>query len=265
MVVMPKYPKAAKYPDLLHIYSQCSGPGALRTTEFIADKLALAEDMIVLDIGIFRGIQTCFLAKEYGCHMVAIDPWIDDFDTEGDHKPYVDHLRRNAESWNVLDSITGIQAGVPNTPFADNTFDAAYSSTALEMIRGFEGNAGYVAALKEIFRVLKPGALFGMAEPMHLGVAPPPDLAPLVSEGDLPFDQFVTSLEETIAQFKEAGFEIIEGGHAPDAREWWEEFAEYDWECRRDPDGDRRLIVLDAGRWLSFGYVIGRKPLSGGA
>jgi ubiquinone/menaquinone biosynthesis C-methylase UbiE len=255
------YPRAGKYPDLLHIYSQCSGPGALRTAEFVADRIGLAPGMTVLDIGVFRGIQTCFLAKEYGCRMVAIDPLVDDFDPAGDGEPYVDHLRRNALSWGVADSVSGVQAGVPRTPFADDTFDAAYSTTALEMIRGFEGNDAYVGAVREIHRVLKPGALFGMAEPMHKGCPPPPDLAPLVSEGDPPFDKFVVTPAETADQFRSAGFDIIEAGHAPDARAWWEEFAEYDWDCRRNPDGDRRMIEVDDGRWLSVGYVIARKPL----
>ena len=256
---MDAYPRADKYPDLLHIYSQCSGPGALKTAEFVADRIALAPGMTVLDVGVFRGIQTCFLAKEYGCHMVAIDPLVDDFDPQGDGKPYVDHLRRNAESWGVADAVTGIQAGVPNTPFPDDTFDAAYSTTALEMIRGFEGNDAYVAAVREIYRVLKPGALFGLAEPMHKGCPPPTDLAPLVSEGDFSFDKFVVTPEETAEQFRTAGFAVLEAGHAPDSWAWWEEFAKYDWGCRNDHGEDRRMIEVDADRWLSMGYVIAHK------
>lgn len=259
---MQAYPRADKYPDLLHIYSQCSGPGALKTAEFVADRLGLAPGMTVLDVGVFRGIQTCFLAKEYGCRMVAIDPLVDDYDPQGDGKPYVDHLRRNAEAWDVADAVTGIQAGVPHTPFPDDTFDAAYSTTALEMIRGFEGNDAYVAAVAEIRRVLKPGALFGLAEPMHKGCPPPPDLAPLVSTGDLPFDKFLASPGETAAQFRAAGFEVLDAGHAPDSRAWWEEFAEYDWGCRGDHGEDRRIVEVDADRWLSVGYVIARKPLA---
>lgn len=257
---METYPKAGKYPDLEHIYSQCSGPGALKTAEFVADRLGLTPGTSVLDIGIFRGIQTCFLAKEYGCHMIAIDPYVDNFDPQGDGKPYVEHMRRNAESWGIGDSVFGIRAGVPKTPFADNTFDAAYSTTALEMIRGFEGNDAYVTAVREIHRVLKPGALFGLAEPMHRGCPPPPDLAPLVSDGEFSFDKFVVTPEETADQFRTAGFEVLEAGHAPDARAWWEEFAEFDWGCRQNYGEDRQIIEVDADRWLSVGYVIARKP-----
>ena len=72
--------------------------------------------------------------------------------------------------------MLGVQLGLPDIKFADMSFDAAYSSTALEMIRGFSGDDEYVASLKETLRVLKPGAIFGVAEPMHQDGDPPPDL-----------------------------------------------------------------------------------------
>ena len=257
---MQPSPKAEKYPDLHEIYSQCSGPGALRTSEFVADKIGLHSGMRVLDIGIFRGGQTCFLAKEYECFMVAVDPWVDDFDPAGDGKPYVDHLRRNAERWGVADRVLGLQLGLPDIKFADMSFDAAYSTTALEMIRWISGQDVYLASLKEVFRVLKPGAIFGLAEPMHRGGPPPADLDPLVSEGPLPFKNALSTPQDTAQQFREAGFEIVDVGHAPDARAWWEEFADFDDECQRNPEGNPRMLKVDAGRWISFGYVIGRRP-----
>ena len=257
---MQPSPKAEKYPDLHDIYAQCSGPGALRMAEFVADKIGLQPGMRVLDIGIFRGVQTCFLAKEYECFLVAVDPWIDDFDPAGDHTPYVDHLRRNAERWGVADRVLGVQLGVPDLKFADQSFDAAYSTTAFEMIRGMQGDETYLASLKEVLRVLRPGSVFGLAEPMHRGGPPPADLEPIVSEGPLPFKSFLASPEHTAEQFREAGFEILEAGHAPDARAWWEEFAVHDADCKRNPEGDPRMLAVDAGRWISVGYVIGRRP-----
>jgi cyclopropane fatty-acyl-phospholipid synthase-like methyltransferase len=258
--IMRPSPKAEKYPDLHEVYSQCSGPGALRTAEFVAEKIGLRPGMRVLDIGIYRGIQTCFLAREYECFMVAVDPWVDDFDPAGDGKPYVDHLRRNAESWGVEDRVLGLRLGLPEIKFADMSFDAAYSTTAMEMIRGLQGDDQYLASLKEVLRVLKPGGVFGLAEPMHRGGAPPPDLDPLVSEGPLQFKKFLATPERTAEQFREAGFDVVDVGHAPDAREWWEEFALHDDECQRNPEGNPRMLAVDAGRWLSFGYVIGRRP-----
>ncbi|NND67057.1 MAG: class I SAM-dependent methyltransferase, partial [Halioglobus sp.] len=136
--------KASKYPDLVHIYSQCSGPGGLRMAEFLGDRIGLREGMRVLDVGIFRGIQTCFLAKEYGCNMVAIDPWTDEFGLNTDGRPYIEHLMDNARDWGVEDQVMGLQLAMPDSKFADGTFDAVYSSTAFEMIRGLFGEEEYV-------------------------------------------------------------------------------------------------------------------------
>ena len=36
--------------------------------------------MRLLDTGIYRGYQTCLLAKEYGPFVVAADPWTDSHD-----------------------------------------------------------------------------------------------------------------------------------------------------------------------------------------
>ncbi|MBN1583707.1 MAG: hypothetical protein JXA89_23575 [Anaerolineae bacterium] len=58
------------------------------------------------------------------------------------------------------------------------------------------------------------------------------------------------------------GFEIIKADYAPDARWWWEEYAKHDPGCQVDLDGEKRAIQMDNGRWISFGYVIAKKPSS---
>lgn len=252
-MTMQAYPKAAKYPDLKAIYDQSSGPGALKLTEFIADKLNLQRDWRIVDIGTNRGIQTCFLAKEYDVFVVGIDPGRDRY-VDATH---VDLLMGNARAWSVHDRVFGVQVGVPDTKFAESSFDAAYSTTTLEMIRGSAGEERYRECLAEVRRILRPGALFGYGDPMHLPVEIPPDLAPLV-EGD--WAKFFATLDETLDAFRSVGFEVVESGYAPDAREWWEEYAREDPECQANPDGDPRTIAVDRGRWVSFGYVIARKP-----
>ena len=254
---MRAYPKAEKYPDLDAVYAQCSGPGGLRLAEFIADKLDLHPDMRLLDIGIYRGYQTCFLAKEYGPFVVAADPWTDSHDPNGDGKPFVDHLHRNAQEWGVADRVLGVQVGVPDLKFADGSFDAAYSTTALAMIRGSEGEERYCECLSEILRVLRPGALFGLGEPMHLDVPLPADLMPVVDEA---WVKSFATLDETLDAFASVGFDVIDSDYAPDASQWWEEFAQHDPGTKGNPEGDARTIEVDAGRWVSFGYVIARKP-----
>ena len=210
----------------------------------------------LLDVGTNRGYQSCFLAKEYGLFVVGIDPWPD----RDGKRTHIEYLMDNARAWGVPESVLGIQVGVPNTKFADNTFDYVYSTTALEMIRGMKGEDVYRQCLAEIYRVLKPDGVFGLGEPMHLDVDIPADLVPLVTQGKEAWVDYFATIKETESACNSVGFEILETDYAPDARLWWEEYSEYDPYCKLDVDGELRAIQVDNGRWLSFGYVVAKKP-----
>lgn len=166
----------------------------------------------------------------------------------------------NARSWGVDDRILAVQVGVPDTRIAGQSFDYVYSTTTLEMIRGFDGEDSYKACLAEIHRLLRPGGIFGLGEPMHLDVELPHDLASLVSRGEDPWMKFFVTLERTIKSVESVGFKILEADYAPDATSWWMEYAEYDPGCRANPDDEPKIIRADRGRWLSFGYIIAKKP-----
>lgn len=247
--------KADRYEDLDVVYKECSGPGGLRLAEFMADKMGIYPDALLLDVGANRGVQTCFLVKEYGVFAVGIDPW----DDRQDGRPMAEHMRGNAEKWEVASRLLPMKTGVPQTYFPDNTFDFVYSTTALEMIRTLEGEEGYLEALEEIYRVLKPGAIFGLGEPMHLEVELPQDLLPYVSQPEFAWKDCFATISETAAAVKKAGFEILEADYVPQARQWWEEYAKHDPFCKLNPDQDPKTLEVDDGRWTSFGYVIGRK------
>ena len=250
------YEKSTRYDDLDTIYAQVSGPGGLNLAEFMAEKMGLREGAQLLDVGCNRGYQTCFLAKEYGVLAVGMDPW----DDRMDGRPMVDHLLANAEAWGVRDAILGMKLGMPESPFADDSFDFVYSTTALEMVRMSLGIEGYRKCLEEIRRVLKPGGVFGLGEPMHLDVDLPEDLAPLVSSGEYPWTECFRSLPETLEVFRSVDLKILEAEYAPDARRWWMDYARHDPFCKQKPDEDPKTLEVDDGRWTSFGYIISRKP-----
>ena len=249
------YTKSEKYTDLDTIYTECSGPGGLRLSDFMAQKMGLAQGARLLDVGCNRGIQACFLAKEYGARVHGIDPWDDRMTAE----PMVEHARRNAEVWGVADAVLTQKIGVPETGFASESFDVAYSTTALEMVRGITGEEGYLDCLKEILRVLRPGGVFGLGEPMHLDVPLPEDLEPYVSQEEFPWKECFRDIHSTVDDVKRAGFAIIESGYAPDAWDWWMEYAQHDPFCKKAPHEDPKTLAVDNGRWTSFGYVIARK------
>jgi len=250
------YERSAKYPDLDAVYSQCSGPGGLKLAELIAGKLDLKPDVRLLDIGMNGGYQTCFLAKEYGVRAVGIDPG-------GDSRSPLrnaDRLMQNARAWGVWDRVLGLRVGVPDTPFPEDTFDVAYSTTAFEMFRGFSGEEAYRAGLAEVLRVLRPGGIFGYGDPMHHEVPIPPEVAPLVTQGKCCWADAFATLAETVEAFRAVGFEVCEADTCGDAMDWWREYARFDEGCQRDDDTDAEVIERDGGRWLTYGYVIAKKP-----
>ena len=254
------YAKSKYYTDLAVIYAECSGPGGLRLTEFMAEKMGLCPGSRLLDIGIERGYQTCFLAKEYGVQVIGLDP--DDDRTDG--ILHVEHLYRNARAWGVENQVIGLKLGVPETYFAANTFDFVHSTTTLEMVRGMLGTDFYRKCLDEIYRILRPGGIFGLGEPMHLDVPIPADLFIYSSgEGAGPegWAKCFATIAETKAVCGAAGFDILEAACAPDAWVWWDEFSRNDPHCKADPEGEAKIIQQDGGRWLSYGYVIAKKPL----
>ena len=119
--------------------------------------------------------------------VVGIDPWDD---RTGDY-PHIDYLTQNARSWRVEDRVLGIKVGVPDTGFADASFDSVYCTTTLEIIRGFEEEGQYSQCLAEILRILRLVGLLGLAEPMRLDVDLPEGLAPLVSKGPASFADYL--------------------------------------------------------------------------
>jgi|GEM_PF-672845 len=255
-----EYTKSCKYTDLDLIYSECSGPGGLQLTEFMAEKMQLRPGARLLDIGVERGYQTCFLAKEYDVLAIGIDP----DDDRSDGVPHIEHLQQHACAWGVEGRVMGLKLGVPNTYFAGNTFDFVYSTTTLEMVRGLFGVEYYQKCLAEIYRILRPGGIFGLGEPMHHDIPIPADLFPIYTKGEGVgpegwADCFAT-VAETIDLCREAGFDVLEADYAPDAWNWWQAFVNHDPHCQADPEGEAKIICQDGGRWLSYGYVIARKP-----
>lgn len=253
------YSKSSYYTDLATIYAECSGPGGLRLTEFMAEKMGLRPGSRLLDIGIEHGYQTCFLAKEYGVQVIGIDP----DDDRADGLPHIEHLSHNARAWGVENQVIGLKLGVPDTHFVANTFDFIHSTTTLELVRGFFGTEFYQKCLGEIYRILRPGGIFGLGEPMHLDVPIPADLSIYASGGGAGPEGWAkcfATITETEAICRAVGFDILEAAYTPDAWDWWDEFSRNDPYCQANPEGEAKIIQQDGGRWLSYGYVIARKP-----
>ena len=124
------YIKSSKYDCYEPIKNNCAGPGGLQLAESIAEKMNLQPNRKLIDIGFYRGYQTCFLAKEYGADIVAIDPG-----GEMLGLPYgIEPLMENARKFGVDNKILGIKTAVPQTLLPDNYFDYAYTTDCLQSV-----------------------------------------------------------------------------------------------------------------------------------
>lgn len=249
------YEKSLRYKNLGMIYANCNGPGGLQLAELIAGKMELTAGSRLLDVGAHRGFHSCFLAREYNVQAVAIDPW----DDTADDLPYAEHIRINADKWQVADKVLALQAGVPVTGFASESFDFVFAVTTLSLIRIMHSDDTYQLALDEIARLLPKGGVFALGDPMHLDTGLPDDLEPYVNQKDFPWKKAFRSIHETMHDVARAGFEIMEADYVPDAQRWWQEYAQYDPYCKAHPEEDPKAIEVDNGRWASYGIIIARK------
>ena len=134
------------------------------TVERMADKLPnLGKDHKVLDVGGGYGGSMRYLAKNHGCQTVVLN--ISEVENERD---------RQMNKEQGLDQLVTVDDGdFENLPYDVGTYDFVWSQDAIL----HSGNRERV--LQEVARVLKPGGLFVMTDPMQDDNAPTDQLQPI--------------------------------------------------------------------------------------
>jgi SAM-dependent methyltransferase len=128
-------------PDDLQPVDEFHIRGDTATKELI--KLAnFTPDMHILDVGCGVGGSTRRLSHETGCYVTGID--LSD--------EYIDAAERLTQLLNMQDRVKFHACSALDLPFDENTFDGAWS---IQMNMNVEDKLGW---LKEVYRVLKPGA-----------------------------------------------------------------------------------------------------------
>jgi ubiquinone/menaquinone biosynthesis C-methylase UbiE len=131
--------KAAEVPEMLHIRG----------------------DEKVLDVGCGLGKMTVAIAKHLTTgRVIGVDIW-DKMEIPGNSP---ERAYENAKIEGILDRVEFKTGNVLSLPFADDFFDLVTSSS---VINNLHGDADKSKALAEIFRVLRPGGKFLMAEPLR--------------------------------------------------------------------------------------------------
>jgi SAM-dependent methyltransferase len=125
------------------------------------EMLQLRGDEKVLDVGCGLGRMTVAVAKHLKTgKVVGIDIW-DRIEIPGNSP---ERAYSNARIEGVLDRVEFKTGNVLSIPSPDNSFDVVTSSS---VINNLHGDLEKLKALKEIFRVLRPGGRFFLLEPLR--------------------------------------------------------------------------------------------------
>lgn len=135
-----------------------------RTVEKLAERLTLDENSRVLDIGAGYGGAARYLAKTFGCKVVALN--LSSVENERDRQ-----MNREQGLDHLIEVVDG---SFESLPYPDASFDAVWSQDAIL----HSGDRPQV--LREVVRVLKPGGEFVFTDPMQADDCPEGVLQPIL-------------------------------------------------------------------------------------
>ncbi|KAK2601286.1 hypothetical protein N8I77_010749 [Diaporthe amygdali] len=119
-----------------------------RHEHYLAHQIGIQEGMQVLDVGCGVGGPAREIAKFTGANITGLN--------NNDYQ--IDRAIHYAEKEKLANQLTYVKGDFMQMPFPDNTFDAVYAIEATVHAPKLEG------VYSEIFRVLKPGGVFGVYE-----------------------------------------------------------------------------------------------------
>ena len=145
--------------------------GGRQASEAFLDQLALTPSQTVLDIGCGLGGSARFAAARYGCSVTGID-------LTG---AFVDTGKVLCDWVGLGDRVSLQEGSAGDMPFESGAFDAAY------MLHVGMNIADKRQLCADVYRVLRPGACFGIYDLMRTG------------EGELQYPVPWASIHETSA------------------------------------------------------------------
>jgi ubiquinone/menaquinone biosynthesis C-methylase UbiE len=162
--------------------------GGLRATRDLARLAGIGPGAHVLDIGSGIGGPARILASEFGCRVTGIDLT---------HE-FVRSAAVLTERCGLADRVTFQEGNALNMPFADQTFDVAWTQ---HVVMNIEDRAGLY---REARRVLEPGGILAFFDILRGNDGDLDYPLPWANEASI---NFLYTPHETRAFLKAAGFE----------------------------------------------------------
>ncbi|KAG8627592.1 hypothetical protein KVT40_005075 [Elsinoe batatas] len=129
-------------------YGEAFKQAVARHEHYLAHMMGLKENMNVLDVGCGVGGPAREICKFSGANIVGLN--------NNDYQ--IERATQYAAKEGLSEKVAFVKGDFMQMAFADNTFDAVYAIEATVHAPSLEG------IYSEIFRVLKPGGVFGVYE-----------------------------------------------------------------------------------------------------
>lgn len=119
-----------------------------RHEHYLAHKMGITEDMTVLDVGCGVGGPLREIQRFTGCRIIGLN--------NNDYQ--IERANRYAQDNNLSDKLSYVKGDFMAMEFPEESFDAVYAIEATVHAPVLEG------VYSEIYKVLKPGGVFGVYE-----------------------------------------------------------------------------------------------------
>jgi len=170
--------------------------GGIKTTRQLIEWSGITPGQYVLDVGCGTGYAACLLAKEYQVDVAAIDitPTV------------LEEAKKRVSREGVSNKVKVIEGDAHAIPFPPDTFDAVIAESVLIFCEKAK-------VASEVYRVLKPGGVFGDNEVTYV-TPPPAQLRPFTSKF-VGADVEILQEAEWLVIYEGAGFEVIQSAVSP--------------------------------------------------
>ena len=123
-------------------------PGGYNATQQLLNTLKVGKYSFVLDIACGKGTSATYIAKKYGCKVIAIDISAE----------LIEEAKHLAGRKGLSNKVSFIVGDAMQLPFEDNSFDVAVSQAMLVLVDD------KIRTIKEAKRVVRSGGTAGWLE-----------------------------------------------------------------------------------------------------